>query len=73
MFGRLVCGLVLVMTAVPGPPELPLPPFRLRSSSAIRGAPCEAPAAALSGEFLFTVGLMDIAEASRMPEVVRAR
>ena len=35
MFGRLVCGLVLVMTPVPGPP---CSLRRLRSSSAIQGA-----------------------------------
>src|SRR3974390_2665019 len=36
MFGRLVCGLVLVMTAVPGPAGLPGSLRRLRSSSALR-------------------------------------
>src|SRR5690242_3131186 len=39
IFGRLVCGFVLVITAVPSPPGSPkLPPLRLRSSSAMRGA-----------------------------------
>jgi hypothetical protein len=44
MFGRLTCGLVLVMTALPGAPGNPLsPPRRLRSSSPIRGCKPLAP------------------------------
>src|SRR5665213_2365527 len=52
MLGFLVCGLVLVMTAVPGPPSPP--PLRLRSSSAMRtaGAPDVSPAAVVPGKAL---------------------
>src|ERR1041385_6845023 len=53
MLGFLVCGLVLVMTAVPGPCS----PFRLRSSSAMRGGrPPEA--AAVGSLLLFLLDVM---------------
>src|SRR6516225_9538358 len=62
--GRLVCGLVLVMTAVPGPPGSP---FRFRSWSARRGDPspnATAAAGPMGGAGLFRIRRPDIAEAS---------
>src|SRR3954451_22888359 len=52
MLGFLVCGLVLVMTAVPGPCSL----LRLRSSSAMRGD--RPPEAAAGSLLLFALDVM---------------
>src|SRR4051794_23613905 len=56
MLGFLVCGLVLVMTAVPGPCSPEFPDLRLRSSSAMRGA--RPPEAAVGSSLLFALDVM---------------